>query len=80
MYENTETLKLNEVVEFIGIISNDPAMVNFPDQKRYLQSIVPFQRKLQTELATKFDQVMPVTPLQSDNFVSLNLNCLLRFN
>ena len=34
VYDSDLSLKLNDIVEFVGVLSNDPAMVNFPDEKR----------------------------------------------
>ncbi len=36
VYDNADDFKLNDVVEFIGVLSNDPAMVNFPEDKMYV--------------------------------------------
>ena len=44
VYENIEGFKLNDVVEFIGILSNDPAMVTFPEQGYNKPKIIFFFR------------------------------------
>ena len=33
-YEDADKFKVNEVVEFIGVLSNDPSMATFPEEKQ----------------------------------------------
>ena len=30
IYESSDSFKVNDVVEFIGVLSNDPLLANFP--------------------------------------------------
>ncbi|KAI0229697.1 Mini-chromosome maintenance complex-binding protein [Lamellibrachia satsuma] len=34
IYDNTDRFKVNDVVEFIGVLSNDPATATFPEKKQ----------------------------------------------
>ncbi|KAK2167645.1 hypothetical protein NP493_1267g00011 [Ridgeia piscesae] len=34
IYDNADKFKVNDVIEFIGVLSNDPTMATFPERKR----------------------------------------------
>jgi len=37
--ERVESFKVNEVIEFVGVLSNDPAMVSFPGEQKYVATL-----------------------------------------